>query len=191
MTMTDSVETNLGRFWERVWNHNSTGATCRISNLTLGMVVNTGSPHADYPHLRLKAAETRHFIPVLSKICQGFLGSKQQRVRAEAAQALTQFYEHLDYCDYVPTTAQHLMLEKLWWNFLRKYQWLSENASKKSLKLYDATPKFHYSSHLTAQSFYLNPRNTSIAASCAFSTRVSESSGQDAVLHAFPHELPA
>ena len=183
--MTDSVETNLGRFWERVWNeYNSTGATCRISNLTLGMVVNTGSPHADYPHLRLKAAETRHFIPVLSKICQGFLGSKQQRVRAEAAQALTQFYEQLEYCDYVPTTAQHLMLEKLWWNFLRKYQWLSEIASKKSLKLYDATPKFHYSSHLTAQSFYLNPRKTwtyknedfvgtvaAVAASCAFGTR--------------------
>ena len=81
-------------------------------------------------------------------------------MRAEAAQALTQFYEHLDYCDYVPTTAQHLMLEKLWWNFLRKYQWLSENASKKSLKLYDATPKFHYSSHLTAQFFLFKPAKT-------------------------------
>ncbi|CAE7668531.1 slc38a6, partial [Symbiodinium necroappetens] len=40
--MTDSVDTNLARFWEKVWNeYRRTGATCRVSNLTLGMLVNT------------------------------------------------------------------------------------------------------------------------------------------------------
>ena len=121
------------------------------------MVVNTQSPHAEYPHLRFKAAETRHFIPVLAKICQEFVGSKQQKVRAEAAELLKQFYDVLDLCDYVPSERQHKKLEKLWWDFLKKYQWLSENAAKKSLKLYDRTPKFHYSSHLPAQAKFLNP----------------------------------
>ncbi|CAE7719047.1 unnamed protein product [Symbiodinium sp. CCMP2592] len=184
--MGDDVETNLGRFWESVWNeYGRLGSSSRISNLTLGMVVtDTKSPHKDYPRLKLKAAETRHFIPVLASICMSFQSCKQHRVRSEVLQALTSFYELLEVCDYVPTAEQHREMTKVWWSFLKGYQWLSDHAAKKGMKLYDPVPKFHYSAHLPEQAKFLNPRKTwtyrnedyvglvaSIASSCAFGTR--------------------
>ena len=158
--MTDSVDTNLvtnlARFWEKVWNEYSrTGATFQF-DVGYGCqrpVASCRVPTSSFQGCKHKTLHSRP-RPDLPRI------SWEQAAKSSSRGSRgteTVFYDVLDLCDYVPSERQRKKLEKLWRGFLKNFQWLSEKAAKKSLKLYDRTPKFHYSSHLPAQAYLFKP----------------------------------
>ena len=87
----------LHRLWKRMQElYNELGVAERLTNLTLAMLCNVDKPHAEYPTLHAKAAETRHLVPVVAKLmAEECDGSDVSQHRIEALSALSNFEKSL------------------------------------------------------------------------------------------------
>jgi len=178
----------LARLWRRMQElYTDLGVEERLTNLTLAMLCNVDKPHADYPTLHAKAAETRHLVPVVALLMvEEDDGSDVSQHRIEALKALGNFYKIMD--------SQHMFLQPSASNavmqtmetVLLHYAWLHEDAADEGTWLYNIIPKCHYSWHLAYNCRYMNARFSwtykceswvgkvsHIAASCAAGTSLT------------------
>ena len=114
-----------------------------FNKLTVGMVVRAGKPK-----LRLKAAETRHFIPVLMFMLNHFFknDSDHSRLRLQCVAALSNCYRELD--NWVQSESQISLAR-----FARQHVMLYSELSKAATdaKKWQLYPKHHLFLHVCEQ----------------------------------------
>jgi len=107
----------LARLWRRIGElYRELGIEERLTNLTLAMLCNVDKPHANYPTLKAKAAETRHLVPVMAKLLvEEDDGSDVSQHRIQAIQALCSFYTILESQPmFLPPSASNAVMKKPW-----------------------------------------------------------------------------
>jgi len=179
----------LARLWRRIGElYRELGIEERLTNLTLAMLCNVDKPHANYPTLKAKAAETRHLVPVMAKLLvEEDDGSDVSQHRIQAIQALCSFYTILEsqpMC--LPPSASNAVMKTME-TLLLHYAWLHDDALGKDQWLYNMVPKCHYSWHLAYNCRFMNARFSwtykceswvgkvsHIAASCAAGTSLTK-----------------
>ena len=114
--------------WVIVQYHRRNTPT-QLSNLTLSMFVDEGARSKSYPVLttRVKAAETRRLLPIISDIFEE-LHDPTNRVDAHMVfvlRSLDTYFECLQSVDYLlPAKAQARFQDSVW-SFLKRYSWLN------------------------------------------------------------------
>lgn len=156
----NSREAALQNLWARiqeVYGLQQTGV--RLTNLTMSMVADIKQPFADYAHLRaIKAAETRHLVPVMAKIADEWAKSVEEDHAAMACLLLAKFYCLLDSVGMFPDVATGQEMEETMQQFLLEYAWLSEWAQGCNRKLFHIVPKHHMARHMGGQCKWFNAR---------------------------------
>lgn len=91
----------LRLIWRDIQRHyDSFATTCRLTNLTERMIVDTKSLNSSYPELKAKAAETRHLVPVIYELCKTYnSGPQHDARRLRAAGHLCSFYSFVEAFD--------------------------------------------------------------------------------------------
>ena len=86
----------------------------QLGGLTLSMFCDTGAPYSHYPVLanRVKAAETRHFVPILTNVFESLCNAEDpvDRQILRVLQQLSNFYAIIQEADYILSPAQVLSL---------------------------------------------------------------------------------
>ena len=146
--------------------YHRTHSPCQLSTLTLNMFSNSGGRTTHQPDLstRVKAAETRHLIPVMLAIfrqLQRGLNEQDGHIMV-ILECLDMYYsilaQHKDQVS-LPLVAQS-NLENALWNINRRYSALGAWALQLGLKRWGATIKFHMALHIALQSRFTNPALT-------------------------------
>jgi hypothetical protein len=142
--------------------YKSQSADSRINNLQIGMFCDRAKPHADFPCLKSKAAETKHLLPVLTQLSQETMDPHEpmHEHRHKAFTAINRFCELIDESPPVPTTEQARHAEQMVSLFLTEYKWLCDWAKTRHLKLFPLKPKFHMLWHMSKDFKFLNPKVT-------------------------------
>ena len=153
----------LAYLWGRIIQHyRGAGTANQLGNLTLAMFCDPGAPYAHIPVLanRVKAAESRHLVPVLSSIFATLAepGDPTDEAIVAVLEALSLFYATIE-CEGYRLSPQALgqvqfQMDRL----LNNYRVLSVGAREVGRLLWHETPKFHYAQHVSLQSALGNPR---------------------------------
>lgn len=155
-----SPETRLALIWEKVqqfYTENKTST--RLTNLKIKMFCCPKQPHADYPSLKSKAGETKHFLPALLWVMQLLCdGSPLHNHIVAAMQAVNRLVLLWDQAEFVPTPAQGDRCEALCREFLQHYQWLNKWGETNDKYVFHIVQKFHMFEHLCNNFRFLNPR---------------------------------
>ena len=170
---------------QEFWAH--CGADChqRLTNLKLSMFVAEDKPHAQFPSLHAKGAETKHLLPAMCWVMdQMDDGSDVHRHIMEGLVAINKFVIVMNSADWVPTPRESRRMLRYAERFLDNYAWLDAWAQQEERLLFHTVPKFHMFHHLAQFSEFLNPRAcwcfkaedwvgkiSRIAASCIFGTK--------------------
>ena len=105
----------LDDLWKRVVRHyRGNDESNQLGGLTLSMFCDTGAPYSHYSVLanRVKAAETRHFVPILTNVFESLCNPHDpvDKQILMVLQELSSFYQILEQADYILTPAQVLSL---------------------------------------------------------------------------------
>ena len=126
------------------------------------MFCDTSTPYSHYPLLvnRVKAAETRHLVPILANVFESLCNpddpvDKQILI---VLQQLSKFYEIMDQADYIMTPAQVLSVQEHIHASLVAYRHLSAAADGANEWRWHEVPKIHHFLHIGLQALYGNPR---------------------------------
>lgn len=158
-----SAQERLAIIWQRLLvfyqkNHSES----RLTSLKLSMILpDTDAPHKYFPHLKTKAAETKHLIAFMVELMQlSDDGSAQARQRLAAAKSIWQFCKLLDQAPAVPSSTQATEARTTMQVFLYNYCALHDWAKENSIMLFHLVPKFHMAWHMAQHFAFLNPRLT-------------------------------
>jgi len=132
----------------------------RLTNLQMSMILpDTDASHKHYPHLKAKAAETKHMTAFMVELlAQAQDGSVQAKQRLNAAVAIHDFCMLLDKAGVVPTNAQATQARDTMNVFLHNYCALRAWAKSNDMMLFHVVPKFHMAWHMAQQFKFLNQR---------------------------------
>lgn len=151
----------LGLIFQEVQKHyKEVAAPVRLTNLKLSMVVDTKKPHASYPKLEAKGAETKHFyfsfLPVLKKLLTKDKEEHKHMIEAlESLCGLVDFYDKTSMFLSNTEFAKSMSLGK---RFFKAYAFLRQWALTKGFKLFHIVMKFHTLKHLITNGQVMNPR---------------------------------
>lgn len=184
-----SPQNRLAAIWRRSQEiYDALAVPSRLTSLQLSMLNDPSKPHATYPALHAKAADCRHFIPVLAQIAlEQHDGSEASSHRVSVLKHLARFHA---ICDeegqFMSTGASQDCLVEME-GVLSHYAWLHWTAESAGRLLYNMVPKFHYAWHLAYDARWMNPRFkwtykaeswighvSHIGSSCAHGTRVTK-----------------
>lgn len=150
--------------WHRIaGQYRARGTPTQLSNLALAFFCNAKSPAADFPLLtsRVKAAETRHLVPIMASIwgdvCDSD-GSQHDKHVLVVLRSLAEFYALLDGPDYRLPARDQASLETCIAQVLGHYRALSHEAILNGVNRWHEVPKHHYLWHIGLQSRLANPR---------------------------------
>lgn len=151
----------LGLIFQEVQKHyKEVSAPVRLTNLKLSMVVDTKKPHASFPKLEAKGAETKHFcfsfLPVLKKLLTKDKEEHKHMIEAlESLCGLVDFYDKTSMFLSNTEFAKSMSLGK---RFFKAYAFLHQWALTKGFKLFHIVMKFHTLKHLITNGQVMNPR---------------------------------
>ena len=184
-----SPQNNLAAVWRRAHEiYDALSVPSRLTSLQLSMINDPTKPHAAYPSLHAKAADCRHFIPVLAQIAlEMHDGTDASLHRVSMLKHLARFHQ---ICEeegqFMSMAAAQDCLREME-GVLSHYAWLHWKAEAAGKLLYNMVPKFHYAWHLAYDARWMNPRFkwtykteswighvSHIGSSCAHGTRVSK-----------------
>ena len=163
------AEDRLDQLWDLVkeeYGRLGTAARSRVPNLTMNMFSAAKGRSTNQPTLttRVKAAETRHLVPVMFAIF-----SRLRRVRnaedghiMEVLKNLNSYYTTLTEQRQLVTLARGAQqrLERSLWDLNRHYSALQSWALQEGFVRWGVTIKFHMALHIALQSRYTNPTLT-------------------------------
>ena len=139
------------------------GVSCRIGEMSLGHFTDTRRPHLTYPSLstRIKAAETRHFLPVLLSIfsdrCN--LAIAEDSHMLQMLRGLDAAYTVLNSnVEHKLPPAEVAEFQRGIEACLQHYRWLHADANDRNKLWWQEVPKHHYVQHISAQAAFQNPR---------------------------------
>lgn len=156
-----TVRERLDRLWSRVQHYyNHFKCTNRLSALTLGMFLDTDSPHGSFPHLSASHSEARDLIRVIHELVPEFRSASLQDV-----------WDHLAICTFdlvtmenmvseswaVPTAEQARRFKTSAQRFLKHYAFVgAQLASSHNILAFNVTVKCHQLYHLSEAFAYAN-----------------------------------
>ena len=163
----------LGVIWETAQQlYKEAGIANRLAYLDINRFRHGG----EYPRLRAKGNESRHFLPVLQALMQKYdkVDSPYTRARNRMLVSLIQFYQVLDTPNPLLSQQQaeegktHLL------QWLKDYSWLSAQALEQGQLRWQITVKFHYVAHAAELLQFYNPKYTSTYAGESFVGKISK-----------------
>ena len=163
-------------FQEVQKHYKEVDAPVRLTNLKLSMIVDPKKPHADFPKLEAKGAETKHFcfsfLPVLQKLLDK--RNEEEQSMLEALEALCLLIKWYDKHPLFLTPDQFSKSKNLAKRFFTAYAFLNKWALAKGKKLFHIVMKFHTLMHLIQNGQFINPKYTCNWKSEDFVGRVSK-----------------
>ena len=158
-------QARLDLLWQRIVRHyRGRGTPCQLQNLTLSMFCNPKAAHAHFPCMSglVKAAESRHLVPVLTAIFETLAvpGNAVDATILRMLQALTGFYAVLEAEPYIMSPAAVASLQAHVATLLEDYRSLCSWActSVPRLNRWHEVPKHHYGQHVADQATLGNPK---------------------------------
>ena len=154
------AEERVGRVWMRaVEVYKELNIPNRLPGLDLGSFRRPG----DYPRLRAKANEAKHFLEVLATVLMEVdaTQSAYTRHRAQALTSLVDLYKILDDTSHFLEPAKVREGEALILKFLQSYTWLAHQALQKGELRWQLTIKFHYLAHAASKLRWSNVKHSS------------------------------
>lgn len=150
----------LDQLWGKIQEtYTQQGTATRLTNLHLSMFTDPRAPFADYAYLRaVKAAETRHLVPVMVVVLQHYDATEHLRLAHVCCGLVAEFYGLLDVAGMFPSPENAARLGALMSNFLNLYKKLNCWAESANRKLFHIVPKHHMALHLAQQCQWLNSR---------------------------------
>ena len=129
---------------------------CQLSNLQLSFFIDTGAVSTTFPYLstRIKAAETRHLVPILHDIWRQLHDSASQYDLQvlECLRCLTDFYDVLSvHHEYALPVAVVNSLNASLQGVIGNYRMLSLWARAANVRRWHEVPKHHYVQHICMQ----------------------------------------
>ena len=137
--------------------------TCRFRTGSLILELSNFRHAGDYPRLKAKGNESRHFVPVVQQLLlqMGESWSQCSRHRNEMLVALVRFYEIVDVHDFFLTRAKAEEGERVLMTFLQQYSRLAKKAVEQGQLRWQLAIKFHYVAHAAALLKWANVRHSS------------------------------
>ena len=161
-----AVLTPTGRL-ELLWGlvvaaYRRSNSTEQLGQLTLSMFTDPNAPRATQPILssRVKAAETRHLVPILLGVFRDLHDAAcESDVRIlHVLSNLSDSYGLLEREEYMFGADVVQRLDGCVQGVLVNYRYLNYAAITAGLQRWHEVPKFHYAEHSSLQSAYGNPR---------------------------------
>ena len=156
----NSPQSRLNMIFARVQElYSQSNSTTRLTNLKMEMICNPDKPWAEVPFLKVKGAECKHLLPIMTIISSELsTHSPHDNHRTRALELITEFCVFLDSKDMFLTAAEADHVVQLIDDFLEEITWLNDWAKGQDRLSYHYTIKFHMLQHLALASRYLNPR---------------------------------
>ena len=154
-----SPDARTDLLWVRLRELYSVNQTnCRISRLQRNLWCDPTRPHATFPVMKTKAAETRQMMPAIVQLCfEHNSGSPRDVARLQAAVQISRLLEVFATAGHFLTDAQHAMAMQALWAFCKAYTQLAMDASQRQRLQFNMVNKFHCLVHLVLNSKFLNP----------------------------------
>ena len=156
-----SPSERLGVLFQEIQKeYKEAGAPVRLTNLKLSMVVDPKKPHASFPKLEAKGAETKHFcfsfLPVLKKLLDK--GNEEHKQMIEALESLCKLVDFYDKAPMFLSCKEFAKSMSLGKRFFKAYSYLNKWALAKGKNLFHIVMKFHTLKHLIKNGQVMNPR---------------------------------
>ena len=133
-------------------------ASTRITVLSRSLWCDVQRPHATWPILKTKAAETRCLLkPVLDLCVRYNTGTPRDQARVTAAQHLFRWQTTISGASNFLSDDEHRSAMRSLWGFMQQYHSLSFDAERREVKVFHMVNKFHMLVHLTACAKHMNP----------------------------------
>ena len=155
-----SAEARVRAIWARaVQIYRELGIENRLPHLELG----TFRHAKDYPRLRGKGNESRHFLPVVNQLLLEMDQSNTQYCakRQEMLNSLLRFYAIVDETGFFLTEAAAEEGKLMIMKFLQNYTWLAKRAIQSGQLRWQITIKMHYLVHAAGLLRWSNLRHSS------------------------------
>ena len=138
------------------------GTPCRLGSLERTWFCDVKSPHTSHPCLstRVKAAETRHLLPIVAYIwsCRHDPTSAHQSRVNKMLSSIVAALDCMDCDSYQLPRTQQQQLERNFTDFFFHYRHLKAEAIRDGRKRWHEVPKFHFAQHIVLQSRLQGPR---------------------------------
>ena len=146
-----------------------------ISNRLPHLDISSFRRPSDYPRLRAKGNEAKHFAKVLKGLLKEFdpSTSPYARQRQQVVHSLVRLYEILDHPDLFLTSALAKEGNQVISEFLKAYTWLANDALQAGRLRWQVTIKFHFLAHAALLLPWSNLRFSSTYPGEAFVGRVA------------------
>ena len=164
----------VGAVWEAAQQlYRAMGIQNRLAHLDL----NSWRHGSDqFPRLRAKGNEAKHFLPVMDALLQRFDPGQTlyHRVRTRMVASLLAFYSIVDLPKLLLTPEEARAGHTAIMQFLRDYSWLSSNAMRQGKLRWQLTIKFHYMAHAADLLRWYNPKFSSTYPGESFVGKISK-----------------
>ena len=156
-------QARLDALFERIVVHyRGNGTPSQLQHLTLAMFCNPNGPNASQPRLttRVKAAETRHLVPILAAVFEVVHDSTDaiDVCILLVLNSLSACYLIMDEQDYQMSPDAIAAFQRHVDTLLEEYRRLTHWAVSNDLFRWHEVPKFHYAWHIADQAAGGNPR---------------------------------
>ena len=165
-------EDRVKELWTRAKRHYQ---DLQIQNRLPGLDLGSFKNQADYPKMRCKANEARHFLPVLKQLLAvDPVESTYNFTRARLLDSLISFYTVVDSKKLVLSQQEARQGKRHVLMFLRDYATLSKQAMDQGLLKWQLTIKFHYLAHAAELLVWANPKFSSTYTGESFVGKVAK-----------------
>ena len=148
----------LGQLWadiQEVYDNNPALRENRLNRLEVSMFYTPG----EFGLFKGKAAESRHFLPVLMEVCKKHdNNSTWHRMRLLAGSSLMDMYDVIMAGGLFLSKDESLRVCKAYDRFLLAYNWLVNYHVRRSEMVYNLAATFHVMWHIAQMSKWINPR---------------------------------
>ena len=135
-----------------------------FANMTLGMLVDTQRPWAEFPRLKGRAAEIKALTPVLADVWPTVadMSVTEYRIVGLALRYSAEMDDVLDRCAdmWALGPEEHEQFQKAAFHFLACQTSLANAYNAQGLRLFNTTVKSHYLCHLSMSAGVWNPRQS-------------------------------
>eukprot|EP00435_Cladocopium_sp_Y103_P053933 s605_g17.t1 len=141
-------------------NYKALQSPTRLTNLRLSMLCDSQKPHADFPKLDCKGAETKHLLAAFLPVLKAMLDTEEEvhQHMVGALQSMVELVNVFDRSGMFPTKEQCQEATSLDKRFCEHYTELNQWAQDNDRKLYHIVYKFHSMHHMVKNFPHLNPR---------------------------------
>ena len=161
--MPGTADARVNAIWEIIRSeYRRLKSKCRMSRLQRSLWCNVNSPHADFPFLKLKAAENKDLVPVMVTLCNMYnSGSPRDIARLGVVVQLARFYDIINNSDALfLRPRQHELAMEVVWQFSHLYNQLAMDVAANNRLLFNIVNKHHMFVHLALNTKFLNPAAT-------------------------------